>query len=94
MSQLKMLSTVWLVLMTITLISAYIAEAVEPTTFIILFIAISIGIKGKLVVDHFMGLNSAHPRLRGVMSAYFYVVPVIIALVFLFPETVAELTRL
>ncbi|MCF6282613.1 MAG: cytochrome C oxidase subunit IV family protein [Candidatus Polarisedimenticolaceae bacterium] len=94
MSHMKTLSTVWLVLMTITLISAYIAEAAEPSTIITLFIALSIGIKGKLVVDHFMGLSSAHPRLRSVMNAYFYVLPSLIVLVFLFPETIAELTQL
>jgi len=53
-----------------------------------------IGVKGRMIVDHFMELKTANLLLRRLMRIYFYVIPTLIVLVYLFPEQLANLTRL
>lgn len=85
---------VWLVLITLTLGSALIAESAEPSLIITLAIAITVGVKGWLVVDYFMELRNAHRYFRIAMNLYFVVLPVMILLVYLFPEGIANLVDL
>lgn len=86
MLQIKKLNTIWLFVMLVTIINAYIAESIEPTLFIVLAIAISISIKGRMVIDHFMALRHENQRLRGIMNAYFYFIPIAIVVVYQFPK--------
>lgn len=81
-------------MMAITLINALIAETAEPGLLITLAIATATAIKGRIVVDHFMELKGAHPLIRISMQVYFYVIPGMMVLVYLFPETIADWTRL
>jgi len=90
----KVLDYVWLVLMGLTLTSAWLAENEEPGFWVTLLVAVTIGIKGRLVVDRFMELHNAHPYIRFAMNFYFYVIPSMIMLVYLFPEVLANATRL
>ncbi|MCW8884610.1 MAG: cytochrome C oxidase subunit IV family protein [Motiliproteus sp.] len=90
----KILDYVWIVLMALTIGSALVAESAEPSLLVTIVIAFTIGIKGRLVVDRFMELRNAHPYIRFAMNFYFYMLPIVIVLVFLFPETIADLTRL
>ena len=85
---------VWLALITMTLASAFIAESAEPSLLVTLAIAGTIGLKGRLVVDRFMELRNAHPYIRFSMNFYFFVLPLAILVVYLFPESIANLTRL
>ena len=80
--------------MLITLLNALIAETAEPSLIITLLIATAVAIKGRVVVDHFMELKSAHPLIRISMQVYFYVIPAMMILVYLFPETIARWTQL
>ena len=77
-----------------TLLSALIAESVEPSLLVTAIVALTIGIKGCLVVDRFMELRNAHPRIRFAMKHYFYLLPLAIIVVWLFPEFLADMTRL
>jgi hypothetical protein len=88
------LDIIWLLLMAMTLASAAIAEKAEPSLLITIVISLIIVIKARLVIDHFMELKGASPYIYHLMTAYFYVFPLIAVLVWLFPETLAELTRL
>jgi len=53
-----------------------------------------LAIKGRIIVDHFMELKNAHRVLRTLMQVYFYVIPALIILVYLFPEKIAQWTTL
>ena len=88
------LDRVWLVLMAVTLLSAWLAESAEPSLLITLTVVAGIGLKGLLVVDHLMGLRAAHPLIRLSMRFHFYLLPLLMLLVYLFPQQLAELTRL
>ncbi len=93
-SSYKLLDYVWWVLMAMTLGSAFLAESAEPSLVVTLIIAVTIGVKGRLVVDRFMELRNAHPGIRFAMNLYFYLLPVVILMVYLFPEFLAEITSL
>ncbi len=88
------LTVVWTVLISLTLFSAFVAEQTELTTFIVVLICVVVSIKGLLVIEHLMGLNVAAPSIRWLMLSYFFVLPPIIALSVVFPETLARLTTL
>jgi hypothetical protein len=85
---------IWLLLMVLTLANALIAESADPSFFFVVVIAISVAIKGRLVVDRFMELTTANRLIRKLMVAYFYVIPSLIILVHAFPDLLAELTKL
>lgn len=90
----KHLNVYWLLLIAMTLTSAAIAEKAEPSLLITIVIAVMIVIKARLVIIHFMELKSASPYIYHLMNAYFYLFPLMAVLVWLFPETLAEWTRL
>ncbi len=93
-SNYKVLDYVWWALMAMTLATALVAESAEPSLLVTLVIAVTIGIKGRLVVDRFMELRNAHAGIRFAMNLYFYLLPVVILMVYLFPEFLADITRL
>jgi hypothetical protein len=92
--QIKHIDILWLVLVGLTLFSAYIAEQATPSMMSVIIMALVLAIKGRIIVDHFMELKKAHIVLRGLMRAYFYVIPSLIIIVYLFPEKIAEWTNL
>jgi hypothetical protein len=56
--------------------------------------ALVLAIKGRIIVDYFMELKDSHVVLRTLMQVYFYVIPALIILVYLFPERIAKWTAL
>ena len=90
----KHLNIYWILLMTLTLLSAAIAERAEPGLLITIVIAAMVVIKARLVIDHFMELKTASPYIYHLMNTYFYLFPLMAVLVWLFPETLAEWTRI
>ena len=84
----------WIALMLLTLVSAMIAESIEPTASVIIVVCAVIAIKGQLIIDEFMGLRAAPTFIRRSMLAYFYVLPTLIALALIFPEPLRRLTTL
>ncbi len=88
------LDYIWLILMTMTLASAAIAEQAEPGFLITLVICVLIVIKARLVIDYFMELKGASPWIYHLMNAYFYVFPVIAVFVWLFPEALVKMTTI
>lgn len=84
----------WLLLVALTLGGGIIGEAVEPGLAATLAIALSTAFKGRMVIDHFMGLNTANRTIRGLMRTYFYVIPLVIILTHLFGDAIARLTTL
>ncbi len=90
----KLIDTLWLVLVGLTLFSAWMAERADPGLISVIIMAAVLAIKGRIIVDHFMELKHAHKLLRGLMRVYFYVIPSLIIIVYLFPEQIARWTSL
>ena len=90
----KLIDILWLLLIGLTLFSAYMAERSTPGFSSIVIMATVLAIKGRIIVDHFMELKHAHKVLRTLMQVYFYVIPLFIILVYLFPEHIAKWTTL
>lgn len=90
----KLINILWLGLIILTLFSAYMAERADPGFISVAIMALVLAIKGRVIVDHFMELKHAHKLLRGLMRTYFYVIPALIIIVYLFPEQIAKLTAL
>lgn len=70
------------------------AERADPGFVGVIIMAAVLAIKGRIIVDHFMELKSANKLLRTLMRSYFYVIPALIIIVYLFPEQIAKLTSL
>lgn len=84
----------WLALVVLTIVSAAIAESGRSGLGITVFVAVVLAIKGRIVVDHFMELKHANIVLRRLMRGYFYVIPGLMIIVYLFPELISRLTKL
>ncbi len=93
-SHIKRIEILWLILITLTLFSAYMAEQTPSGLSSVSIMAIVLAIKGRIIVDYFMELKQAHVVLRTLMRLYFYVIPALIILVYLFPEQIAQWTEL
>ena len=94
LSPTKRIDYLWLFLIGLTLFSAYMAERSTPGFASIAIMAAVLAIKGRIIVDHFMELKHAHKVLRTLMQVYFYVIPALIILVYLYPEKIAQWTAL
>lgn len=92
--EIKHIDILWLVLVALTLFSAYMAERTTPSFSSVAIMAVVLAIKGRIIVDHFMELKNAHFVLRTLMRTYFYVIPSLIIIVYLFPEEIAKWTTL
>ncbi|GAB4360409.1 MAG: hypothetical protein Kow006_30270 [Gammaproteobacteria bacterium] len=87
------IDTLWLILMAMTLGTAALAESAEPGLLVTLAVAIAVALKGRIVVDRFMELLNAKRWLRDAMRLYFYVIPLLIVLVYLFPDVIVTVTN-
>jgi len=94
MTQKKLIYILWLILIVLTLFSAYMAEQATPGLSSVAIMALVLAVKGRIIVDYFMELKHSNVILRRLMQAYFYVIPALIILVYLFPEQIAEWTKL
>jgi len=94
MTHIKLINTLWLILIVLTLFSAYMAEQAKPGFNSVAIMALVLAIKGRIIVDYFMELKDSHVVLRTLMQVYFYVIPALIILVYLFPERIAKWTAL
>lgn len=94
MTHIKLINTLWLILIGLTLFSAYMAEQAKPGFNSVAIMALVLAIKGRIIVDYFMELKDSHVILRTLMQVYFYVIPALIILVYLFPERIAKWTAL
>lgn len=94
MSHEKLLDRLWLVLVALTLGGALIGESADPGFVVTVIISLTMAFKGRVVVDHFMELKTANRKIRNLMRAYFYVLPAMTVLSYLFGDWIARLTTL
>ena len=90
----KRVNQLWILLVVLTLLSAYMAEQQGSSLVNISIMAVVLALKGRIIVDYFMELKTAHPLLRSLMRVYFYVIPTLIILVYLFADSIASWTTL
>jgi cytochrome c oxidase subunit IV len=90
----KSIDFIWLLLILLTLISAAVAESPDQGFILTLVISIAVAFKGRMIIDRFMELKHANRLIRGSMRAYFYVIPLLIILVYLFPEVIVRMTTI
>lgn len=94
MKHIKLINYLWILLIVLTLFSAYMAEQSDPGLASVCIMAVVLAIKGRIIVDYFMELKHSHIVLRTLMRLYFYVIPTLIIVVYLFPEQIAQWTHL
>lgn len=94
MTHKQLIALLWLLLVALTLGGAFIGETAEPGIAVALVISLTMAFKGRMVIDHFMELKTANRTIRNLMRAYFYVLPLMTVLVYVFSERFARLTAL
>lgn len=90
----KKICVSWILMFTLTLVSATFAESSAPSTIALMFICIVTLVKGQLLIDNLMDLRHSVHRIRWMMLAYFYGLLSIIIFAVIFPETVRQITTL
>lgn len=76
----RQVTGVWLILVVLTLASAWLGEGAASGWGLAAAVAGIVAVKGLLVIRHYMGLAEPGSRLKLVMRAYFVVIPVLILL--------------
>jgi len=84
MTHKKLITWLWLVLLILTLGGSLLGEMSQAGYLLMLFVTLSMAFKGRVVIDHFMELKNAHPFIRNTMQAYFYVLPIVTLVIYLF----------
>jgi len=79
--------SIWLRLVGLTLISASFAETNKPIVISTIFVCVIVIIKGRWIIDEFMGLKHAAPLNRKIVKCYFYGMTTIVGLTVAYSQT-------
>lgn len=71
---------IWLALIALTGAGAFFAETGRASWFLAVVVAGLIAVKGRLVIDHYMEMNTANTRIRRVLHLFVTVVPLLVLL--------------
>jgi hypothetical protein len=71
---------IWLLLVGLTAAGAWLAETGHAGWPLALVVAGLIAFKGRLVIDHYMEMNSANTRIRRVLYLFVTIVPLLVLL--------------
>jgi len=91
MTQTRKITLLWLLLVALTIGGSLLGETTAAGLIPAMLIILTMAVKGRLVIDYFMEMREANRSLRNLMRAYFYVLPVLALLVYLFGEEIAHL---
>lgn len=94
MTHKRTIDLLWLLLVVLTLSGALLGENLEPGAALVVIVALTMAVKGRLVIDHFMEMKNANRTLRYLMHTYFYLLPLVTVMVYLFGEELAQLLTL
>jgi hypothetical protein len=75
MTHKQTVTLLWLLLVGLTLGGTLLGETAQPGYGVMLVIVLTMALKGRMVIDHFMELKNANRLIRRLMQAYFYVLP-------------------
>lgn len=69
---------IWLLLVALTLAGAWLAETGQAGWPLTLVVAGLIAFKGRMVIDHYMEITRANPRIRAVLHGFVTLVPLLV----------------
>ncbi len=69
---------IWLLLVTLTGASTWLAETGNSSWALTLVVAGLIALKGRLVIDHYMEMIAANRKIRRVLYAFATIVPLLV----------------
>lgn len=78
---------IWLCLMALTLISANFAESVSTNIYTTIMVCAIVIIKGRWVINEFMGLKNASPLTRRIVKGYFYSMTCVVGLTVVYTQS-------
>ena len=85
---------IWLLLIGLTAAGAWLGETGDHGWALTLTVAFLIGFKGRLVIDHYMGMRDANRIIRRVLYAFVVLVPMLVLLSHRFGTAIARLTAI
>jgi hypothetical protein len=85
---------IWLLLLGLTAAGAWLGETGGSGWPLTLTVAFLIALKGRLVIDHYMGMRDANRTIRRVLYAFAVVVPVLVILSHAFGAVIARITAI
>jgi heme/copper-type cytochrome/quinol oxidase subunit 4 len=91
MTQKRTIDLLFLLLVALTLGGTLLGESAEAGSSLLVVVVLTMAVKGRLVIDYFMEMRNANRTLRNLMRAYFYVLPLVTVLVYLFGREIARL---
>jgi hypothetical protein len=82
----------WLLLLGLTLVGTWIGETEASGVAVTLFVAVTIGVKSRLVMNHFLELPDAVPGIRFAVRLFFIGMPVLVIVTWLWGDVIARIT--
>lgn len=92
MNDIRKLDFAWVMLVLLSIGGAGLGGAVEPDLGRSLIIAVVMGIKVRIVCAYFMELGTASHRIRQLMYAFCYGMPLLVVLTSVFGPSLARLS--
>ncbi|NMG76959.1 cytochrome C oxidase subunit IV family protein [Aromatoleum diolicum] len=92
MNDIRKLDFAWVMLVLLSVSGAGLGGAIEPGFGVTLVVAAVMGIKVRIVCAYFMELGTASRRIRQLMYAFCYGMPLLVILTSLFGPSLARLT--
>ena len=92
MSAIRKLDLTWLMLVLLSIGGAGLGGSADSGLAVTAMIALVMGVKLRLVGEHFLELGSATPRIRWLMYAFCYGMPILVILTTAFGPTIERLT--
>ncbi len=74
----KKLTIIWVILIALTLSTAYIGYLELSGLYIVAFLLLTVTVKGQLIIDHYIGLKNVRGFWRLAMLGFVYIIPGII----------------
>lgn len=85
---------IWLLLVSLTLTGAWLAETGHAGWPLSLVVAGLIAFKGRMVIDHYMEITGTNPRIRGVLHGFVTLVPLLVIFSHGWGDVIKKLTTL
>lgn len=85
---------IWLLLVSLTLTGAWLAETGRAGWPLTLVVAGLIAFKGRMVIDRYMEITGANPRIRAVLHGFVTLVPLLVIFSHGWGDVIKRLTTL
>jgi hypothetical protein len=85
---------VWVLLLALTAAGAWLGETGGRGWALTLTVALLIALKGRLVIDHYMGMRDANRTIRRILYSFVVLVPALVLVSHAFGALIAQWTTL